>query len=516
MNPRPEASSSGSSSAWVRGVSGQRFLRPGALVPVAGRLWVVDEFQPVAAVLDPASGALEQVVSWPQLPPPPATFAPYLDGWRILGGAERLWVQPYPGGPVAGIDPGGLVQAGYSAGRRLAAVTDSGAWCRTPPAPQGLPGSPEAPGTPVASDCLQLVRPNGATVRVAVERPVCELRSGAAGLYVRLADAEEGCHPRETDPVWLRLPAQAPVPDQLTVAQHATTTPPPPRTMLLHGNPGRGGPWHSAPLSGDAGPLVAGKRWKVGCAREHPRERQLVATAHAGDAHERTEDTEQYRVGLGPGTALALAADADSLWIAARRGRTLSPGLEGPVELLRITAATAHVETVLTPDSIEITDRCWPLPAAPIEADSYAEHQRATLTGLDDSDRFSSATPVLMGAGIRDSRVELVGSWPQTAVQLSFAYDPLPGLRLVRTLAIYDELGRRRPLPYAGIHLLEDLDTGQLPPSQPRPKRRPGNLEAVWLSPSCWEDVLLPDTGLRTDADRPVVSSCSAPRRASR
>ena len=48
-------------------------MRPGFLLVVGDQLWAVDEFQPVAAVLDSDSGAVRWLVSGVELPDQPAT-----------------------------------------------------------------------------------------------------------------------------------------------------------------------------------------------------------------------------------------------------------------------------------------------------------------------------------------------------------------------------------------------------------------------------------------------------------
>src|SRR6266700_1040459 len=107
----------------------QRFVRPGFLAPVGDRLWIVDQFWPVAAVLDPVAGEIVRLVSYSELPPPLPSFARWFFGWRALGTSAGLWIQPYPTAPVALINESGLVHANYSSGTRLQVATAAGAWC---------------------------------------------------------------------------------------------------------------------------------------------------------------------------------------------------------------------------------------------------------------------------------------------------------------------------------------------------------------------------------------------------
>lgn len=60
-------------------------------------------------------------------------------------------------------------------------------------------------------------------------------------------------------------------------------------------------------------------------------------------------------------------------------------------------------------------------------------------------------------------QARLVGSWPATQLERTFAFDGRPGLRLRRLVPLYDELGRIHEPEFTDIHLMEDLETGALP-----------------------------------------------------
>lgn len=57
----------------------------------------------------------------------------------------------------------------------------------------------------------------------------------------------------------------------------------------------------------------------------------------------------------------------------------------------------------------------------------------------------------------------MVGSWPDTELHVTFDYAPRPGRRLRRTVPLFDELGRQVAPEYATIHLMEALDTKDIP-----------------------------------------------------
>jgi hypothetical protein len=68
--------------------------------------------------------------------------------------------------------------------------------------------------------------------------------------------------------------------------------------------------------------------------------------------------------------------------------------------------------------------------------------------------------------GIADARVDVVGDWPKTQVEVSFTHPLYRQGRLRRTYRVFDDAGRIKSWQYASIHLMEDLDTGALPPSK--------------------------------------------------
>ncbi|ALU73201.1 hypothetical protein H351_06895 [Rhodococcus erythropolis R138] len=54
----------------------RRFLRPRYVFFAAAHLWVVDEHQPVAALIDPHTESLAGLVAWTDLPPVPPGSIP--------------------------------------------------------------------------------------------------------------------------------------------------------------------------------------------------------------------------------------------------------------------------------------------------------------------------------------------------------------------------------------------------------------------------------------------------------
>jgi hypothetical protein len=70
-----------------------------------------------------------------------------------------------------------------------------------------------------------------------------------------------------------------------------------------------------------------------------------------------------------------------------------------------------------------------------------------------------------LAAGMSGSRVAVVGAWPRTRVEVAFRHPHLPGGLLRRTIPVFDGAGRVATTEYASIHLMEDIETGRLPPA---------------------------------------------------
>ena len=58
------------------------------------------------------------------------------------------------------------------------------------------------------------------------------------------------------------------------------------------------------------------------------------------------------------------------------------------------------------------------------------------------------------------------GGWPNMRLVITFRHARRPGLLLRRTLELFDEAGGPVSHTYADIHLMEDLDTGGIPPAE--------------------------------------------------
>lgn len=69
-----------------------------------------------------------------------------------------------------------------------------------------------------------------------------------------------------------------------------------------------------------------------------------------------------------------------------------------------------------------------------------------------------------LAPGVHDAEVHIEDDWPATRSVVTFRHPHWPEGRLRRSIRVFDQAGRLTTNPYAGIHLMEDLDTGHLPP----------------------------------------------------
>ncbi|MFI7524117.1 hypothetical protein [Nocardia salmonicida] len=105
--------------------SERRLLRPRYILFAAGRLWVIDETQPVAVLLEPNSGQIDRIVSWPEIP----FTSPHFDG--CLPG-DSVWAQYRGTDILACVTVDGVHHAEYLEGTHLLTAGSSGAWCFRP------------------------------------------------------------------------------------------------------------------------------------------------------------------------------------------------------------------------------------------------------------------------------------------------------------------------------------------------------------------------------------------------
>jgi hypothetical protein len=443
-------------------------LEPGAVVADGPVVWLVDRLQPVAVAVDPGTGVEVARVGWPQLPAPPVPG--WHSGWLVrpaapagnrstrhrsagIGSAGGLWVQSSAGGPVARVAPDGRVAVHEVGPLRLRTVSAHGAWCFPDPPVPDLTRAPTAPAPSPPEAVPAVLLTAGTPRRLQVAADVHGARTVAGHLHLRVPtgrwtrrDIGAGVGKVRAVAEWWRLPTAAPVPDVLAADGQRTAAAPPGSDVTDTA--------HRPPLmwvTRGYGPVprwaAGGRAWIVGWPRKRtgdPRRVVAVDTSIVGGRRE---------VEVGVGTAVTASTVADRLWIAVeqpRNGWTYTR--PEPVAVRRLDPASGHVDTVMPAGAFDLSDRCWPLPPVPFGIEGYARAWR---------DRIAA------GAGQPNLLAELRGNWPDTEVVLTFDHPELTGVRLRRSVPLFDELGRRAPPEYADVHLSEDLATQPLPPPLP-------------------------------------------------
>ncbi len=373
----------------------------------------------------------------------------------MLGSSAGLWVQPSRTGPVALIGEEGVIRSDDAMGARLQAVSEVGAWC--------LPDSDSPGGKTVRT--VVLLRPDGSRATLTFDRGVSALRSDREGVYARVEYTEDTSTP---DPSprrqhWIKVPNPSAMQnkkhylvDELFVRKYPKVP-----NRWVNGTLAVGSPWHAPPHPSNPGVLCAGLRWALGSEQRYlPRLRALVT------GHDPASNREIHHFDLGVGEVLAAAPVEPYIWIALRRAPRASQRNNQSVELLRLDTRTGHLETLVAPNSIDITQQCWPVQRQPDEVDTYVEYQRQRFAALDSYWKDShDGQPHPLVPGMYAFRSELVGNWPETHLRMSFFHECYPGIRLVKTEPLFDELGRPTPPAHPDIELWEGFNTGQWPPA---------------------------------------------------
>lgn len=442
---------------------GERRLRPGGLLVLASGLWVVDVFQPVAAVLDPDTGQVRRVVSWLALPP----AAPQADTWPlscVLGDGTSLWAQQERVGPLVRINLDGVAVAVWTEGLGLAACGPGVAWCAPRPRDQELvQGAGGQPTRPLLPDRLLRVDAVGSCTTVRTEGPMRSVQADRDALLVavdvdpwRLRDLGSELYEVVRDVRWLRLPWDATVPELLSVRSHGL----PPGATPARGRDPVGrltSRWYDAalPLAGET------VTWRTGWSAADPAgsqgRRRSVASVHDGSG----AVLRQWDIGDVTVTA-ATAVGHRLVLSAAREPRSPYPGRDH-VELLALDPDQPQPVVLLLPDTVDISSHCWPLIPRPLDADSYSRRVLAANSSVGTYWRRHDGTGLPLADGLSDAHAELTGDWPDTQLEWTFTHRRYPGLRLRRQVALYDELGRVANPEHAAIHLMENLDTHAVP-----------------------------------------------------
>ena len=437
-------------------------------MPVGARLWVVDVMQPAAAVYDVVTAQRVALVGWPETPPGSEP-----EGRRVFPANDGLWVQQ-PGGPVVLVDENGLSRGYYASDLVLGAVSAHGAWCGPARQPQDVAATEGAPPrNRRGGGELRVLRPGKGTRAVRVDAGVESIRSLGKDLFVEVENGRWSRRPLGTstswelvtETSWLRLGADHEVPAQLSATGHgcdAAEAPGPRRRRLT--------PWlpefTERRADDDLGLVpdarAGGLDWFVGWDRtssKRPHE-VVVVVVETGSR------TVRWRLALGPGRVQTTVAAGGNVWVAVEEPRDAGTySASRPIALVRIDATTGGIEHVLGPDEVEITEQAWPLDPAPVDSSDYAAFWCERFSHLDTYWTHPDGRVTPLSDGMSDTQVEIVGDWPDTTLEVAFAWTQRPGVRLRRVIGLYDDLGRPTSPRYADINLMEDLDTGHVAPT---------------------------------------------------
>lgn len=495
-----------------------RTLRPDGLHVVDDELWVVDATQPVAVVL----GDEPRIVSWPGLPQAPIAERPWSFPTAMAGGSS-LWVQEACGEPVGRVTGEGLVEVHYAAGMRLLAAGPDCVWLAPPPNEQNVltdadlrrhgatPGQRDGhvpldlgfalPGS------LTRIGADGAVEPVSTPGAVRWARTDSDALYVEVETGEAtlrelGDDSYDAEPAtrWLRLawvdlpPADLPDEDGVDVTDLPGDSPPggtrvdtyvtldDDEGVLRH----EGLAWRADLTAYPEPPVPDGDGDSFGWFAYAPPSGQWfddrsadairAATAEAAtafdtsafdtpavDASEGAPETPARqprpfvvearddgddlvaRTEFADATISAMAAWGPGVVVLVHREAT-------PTEVVAL-AANEDPQTLFIAD-LDITAHCRTLVPRPVETDSYLR-------------QMPTMHPCPRSRGIGDARTRVVGEWPSAELEWSFTHPSRPGLRLRRRFALFDETGRidEDGLEYADIHLMEDIETGGVPPA---------------------------------------------------
>lgn len=136
-----------------------------------------------------------------------------------------------------------------------------------------------------------------------------------------------------------------------------------------------------------------------------------------------------------------------------------------PVEENQIPGRSRNEEPRTYPITADDPRASWTLVDLPSDQKNAAvEAICAEFVHLDAYWTAPSGAKKPLSDGLSGTHIDVVDDWPNTRVDVSFAHPYHPEGRLRRTFRVFDDAGRIRPTEFAAIHLMEDLDTRDLPP----------------------------------------------------
>lgn len=446
-----------------------RELSPGRLLLLPSGLWLVDHFQPVAAVVDPSSGEVTRLVSWSELPPDSA--ADPWPGRQVGADTSCLWVQESATGLLARVGIGGVLATARTHGLMLAACGPDVAWCAPPPPDQEtVKGKKAAPTGRLKRGRLLRVDNRGQGVEVRTEFPVRSVHSSRQALLVQV-DVD----PWQLEPLgagfyevirstrWLSLPWDAPLPDALTLSTHGLPPGTEPELRSGGGVQEQTFWWHDPDEEQEA-VWGSGRRWHLGWVSMAGPGRSVDARPVVATVHNTTGETLR-RWDLGEGTVADAVPVGDRLAVAISRERDRRDWVTRPFDVVTLQPDRAGFDVLVNRPSVDISEGCWPLIPRPQNIESHIEEVRSANDHLDSfwQDHTGAMSPLV--AGLSGTVTRAVGEWPRTRLEWTFADSSHPGLLLRRSVSLFDELGRPVDIADAATELMEDLETQDIPPA---------------------------------------------------
>ena len=421
--------------------SERRLLRPRCIRSAADRLWVIDENQPVAALLEPTSGKIDRIVSWPEIPSPSPALT-------IASHADRVWLQYRGTDVLACVTADGVHHAEYLEGTHLLTAGSSGAWCFRPTRTHDdVARTADEPPLlrPRSRPPLLLAHPGGGTSPINIDGVLAAADFDDQSVRLGIEHAP-----------WSRTYRETPTPAGYVLRQSKSWIHLPLNTETTHVG------LDDHPRSRADGTWYTSEYADITYNELHRRKRAIGDGVrwHWGttDRHSGVLLVKAFRDGSStPVREIALTGDqvyegtahGDRLWLLVRSADRGGLGRQ----LVRLSIDTAETQLETAIDDLDITAYCRAVAPEPPDHASYVRYCIRRLDGR----RFSKR--------MHDVRAEFIGDWPHGRLHISFTHDDYEGLTLVSRLKLYDEQGQRLDdvTRYAPTELMEQADTRAYP-----------------------------------------------------
>ncbi|TWP34134.1 hypothetical protein [Leekyejoonella antrihumi] len=430
-----------------------RYFRPDRIVRSADLTWLVDESWPVAAAID-ADGSMT-LVAWPW---PQTRVDPERDHVSV---ADGVGIVVRDGEQVVWVRRDECTIGRIEATLWLTAADPTTAWFVDRSYVD--PGHPPAAPPPLPLGRIVAAHRDGSRIEIPAVAPVNALATRHGQVWVMIAKPPvahpggQGSWDFEYPTSVLRAERSTLLTDGLTAAvpgpaidfeaedlPHAWTwLEDDPETVLRYGVRANGLVWWAgAPAAGD---YINRRALAIG--------------------HDPVTGRPVVPVDLGLGLVSEVRTIGDELWLTVQRRRPLPASADHGVDVLAVSADNI-VRTVQSADSIDISHFAPPLNQPPHEEiREQIDRVRRMFDHLDGYWSSEDGATSPLSAGLTDPSVTVEGDWPQTRVIVTFRHRRRPGLLLRRTLPVFDDEGLPVDHEYAGIYLMEDLDTDQVAPA---------------------------------------------------